>query len=470
MRSEPGFEPLYTAAEMRAAEERYPGYPDTVPELMQRAGRAVAELILEDFAEARRITVVCGSGNNGGDGRVAARVLEEAGREVLIVDSKPEDEEKDLGEPDLIVDALFGTGFEGAPRPGTARLIEQINEARAEVVAVDIPSGVDASTGEVSGAVVDAWTTVTFHGEKVGQVVTPGAFHAGEVDVADIGLEAVETEHARVTNGILELVPLRAPEDNKYTAGHVVVVGGSPGLTGAPSLAAMAAMRADAGYVTVAAPRSRMPVFELQLLEAVKRALPEDVDGRLTAASAEMVLELAEKAHAIALGPGLGRSDGTKGLVQDLLRRLTAPVVVDADALFGLEPGDWPAPRVLTPHEGELARLLDSDSDWVAAHRLAAARRAVEKFGCIVVLKGEGTIVAAPGEGMLVCPGFPSLATAGTGDVLTGIVAAFLAKGLEPRLAAAAAVTAQVQAALRAPQQAGLIASDLVESLPLVFT
>jgi ADP-dependent NAD(P)H-hydrate dehydratase / NAD(P)H-hydrate epimerase len=464
-----GLESLYTAAEMRAAEERYPGYPETVPELMERAGRAVAEVILEDFADAVRITVVCGTGNNGGDGRVAARVLEEAGREVLIVESKPEDEEKDLGEPDLIVDALFGTGFEGAPRPGAARLIEQMNDATADIVAVDIPSGVDASTGEVAGTVVDAWATVTFHGEKVGLVVTPGAFHAGEVDVADIGLEAMETEHLRVSDEILELVPPRAPEDNKYTAGHVLVVGGSPGLTGAPSLTAMAAMRADAGYVSVAAPRSTLSVFELRLLEAVKRPLPDDEEGRLTEEAVEVVLDLAEKAHAVALGPGLGRSEGTQELVRTLLARLNLPVVVDADALFGLEPGEWTAPRVLTPHEGELAGLLDTDSAWVAAHRLEAARRAVERFDCIVVLKGEGTIVAAPGEGILVCPGFPSLATAGTGDVLTGVIASFLAKGLEARLAAAAGVTAQVQAAIRAPQQAGLVASDLLDTLPLVF-
>jgi hydroxyethylthiazole kinase-like uncharacterized protein yjeF len=463
------FEPLYTAAEMRAAEERYPGYPDTVPELMERAGRAVAEVILEDFEDARQITVVCGSGNNGGDGRVAARVLEEGGRDVRIVESKPEDEEKELGDPDLIVDALFGTGFEGAPRPGAARLIEQMNAAGADVVAVDVPSGVDASTGEVAGAAVDAWATVTFHAEKVGLDVTPGAFHAGEIDVADIGLEPVETEHARVTDEILELVPLRAPEDNKYTAGHVLVVGGSPGLTGAPSLTAMAAMRADAGYVTVAAPRSSLRVFELRLLEAVKHPLPEDGEGRLMPEAAEQVIEWAEKAHAVALGPGLGRSAGVGEVVRSLLAEVALPTVVDADALFELEPGDWPAPRVLTPHEGELARLLGTESSWVAAHRLEAARRAVERFECVVVLKGEGTIVAAPGEGMLVCPGFPSLATAGTGDVLTGIIAAFLAKGMEPRLAAAAGVTAQVQAALRAPQQAGLVASDLVEALPRVF-
>jgi ADP-dependent NAD(P)H-hydrate dehydratase / NAD(P)H-hydrate epimerase len=465
----PEFEPLYTAAEMRAAEERYPGYPDTVPELMERAGRAVADLILQDFADARRITVVCGSGNNGGDGRVAARALEEAGRDVRIVEAKPEDEEKALGEPDLIVDALFGTGFEGAPRPGAARLIEQMNAADLEIVAVDIPSGVDASTGEVAGAVIDAWATVTFHGEKVGLHVTPGGFFSGYVEVADIGLEEVETEHARVTSDILQLVPLRAPDDNKYTAGHVLVVGGSPGLTGAPCLTAMAAMRADCGYVTVAGPRSTQPIFEQRLLEAVKRPLPEDADGLMTSEAAEAVLQLAEKAHSVALGPGLGRSEGTKELVRTLLEQLELPVVVDADALSELEPGAWPGARVLTPHEGELARLLGAESSWVAAHRLEAARRAVERFDCVVVLKGEGTIVAAPGQGVLVCPGFPSLATAGTGDVLTGITSSFLAKGMEARLAAAAGVTAQVQAAIRAPQQAGLVASDLLETLPLVF-
>jgi ADP-dependent NAD(P)H-hydrate dehydratase / NAD(P)H-hydrate epimerase len=467
--AEAGFVPLYTAAEMRAAEERYPEYPDTVPELMERAGQAVAELVLEDYPDAEQITVVCGAGNNGGDGRVAARLLEEAGRSVRIVESKPEDEVKNLGDPDLLVDALFGTGFEGAPRPGAAGLIEQMNELEAEIVAVDVPSGVDASTGEVEGVAVEAWITVTFHAEKVGLLVTPGGFHAGEVAVADIGLEHVETEHARISEEILELVPLRAPEDNKYTAGHMILVGGSPGLTGAPCLAALASMRSDAGYVTVAAPASTLPVFEHRLLEVVKRPLPDDDEGLLTQEAAGAVLELAPKAHAVALGPGLGRSEGTKALVARLLSELDLPVVVDADALFELGPGDWPAPRVLTPHEGELARLLGTESSWVAAHRLEAARRAAERFQCVVVLKGEGTIVAAPGEGMLVCPGFPSLATAGTGDVLTGIIAAFLAKGLEPRLAAAAGVTAQVQAALRAPYRAGLIASDLLDALPSVF-
>ena len=456
-------ESLYTAAEMRTAEERYPG---TVEELMERAGRAVAEHALEDFGNARSFCVVCGGGSNGGDGRVAARVLEEAGRDVTVVDAKPEDEEKDLGDPDVLIDALFGTGFEGEPRPGAARLIEQMNDLGAPVLSVDLPSGVDATTGEVAGAAIDADLTVTFHGEKVGHYVTPGAYLAGYLEVADIGVEQVETENARVTREILELVPRRSPEGNKYTSGHVVVAGGSPGLSGAPCLSALAAFRADAGYVTLAGPAPVMPVFESSVLEAVKRTLPSDSDGLLTEEAVGPTLELVAKAGALAVGPGLGRSEGTKAFVRRLLVEATLPAVVDGDALWELEPGEWPAPRVLTPHSGELGRLIGEDASWVDAHRLEAVRRAVERFGCIVLLKGTGTLIAAPGAGVLVDGGHSSLATAGTGDVLTGIVGAFLAKGMEPRIATAAAATAHHWAAIEASHDAGLIASDLLDALP----
>ena len=459
--------PLYTADEMRAAEARYPGYPGTVPELMERAGGAAAVTALELFPDARRWTVVCGGGSNGGDGRVMAAHLERAGREVHIVDAKAG--ETDLGEPDVIVDALFGTGFSGEPRPDAAALIERINGSVAPVFAIDLPSGVDASTGEVAGAAVRADATVTFHGRKVGLEVAPGRFHAGVVRVADIGLEPMETEHRLVGLELLRSVPRRGPEDNKYTSGHVLVVGGSRGLTGAPCLAAMAALRADAGYVTVAAPTSTLPVLEQRLLEAVKRPLPDE-DGMVTEDAAGAVMELAGKASALALGPGLGRGPGPQGLVRRVLAEAAVPAVVDADALFELEPADWPAPRVLTPHEGELGRLLGRPSKEIAAHRLAAVREAADRFRCVVLLKGADTLVAAPGRGVLVSSlGLPSLATAGTGDVLTGIVAAFLAKGMEPQLAAAAGAAAQQRASVEAPQRAGLVASDLIDALPRVL-
>src|SRR5579862_2330555 len=449
----PDFEPLYTTDEMKAAEARFPG---TTEELMERAGTEAARFALERFPAARRWTAVCGGGANGGDGRIAARELQRAGRDVLVVDAKAG--ESDLGAPDVIVDALFGTGFAGAPRPDAAMLIERINSAEARVLAIDLPSGVDASTGEIAGAAVVADATVTFHGRKVGLAVAPGRFHTGGVHVADIGLEAGDTELQLVGAELLGRVPRRGARDNKYTAGHVLVVGGSPGLTGAPSLTAMAALRADAGYVTLAAPEATLPVFEQRLLEVVKRPLQDDLAA------------LAAKASALAIGPGLGRTDAARGLVRRALAEVALPAVVDADALFGLEPADWPAPRILTPHEGELARLLGRESGEIAAHRIDSVREAAERFRCVVLLKGPDTLVAAPGRGLLVSAlGLPSLATAGTGDVLTGIIGAFLAKGMDAQLAAAAGAAAQQRAAVEAPQRAGLVASDLIEALPRVL-
>src|SRR6266540_6510171 len=410
------FEPLYSSAEMREAEERYPGYPDTVPELMERAGGAVAEAVSRRYPGAR-VVAVCGKGSNGGDGRIAAEKL--GGRVVGVGEEVP-------GDADVIVDALFGTGFHGEPRPEAARQIEQINAAGVAVVAVDVPSGVDASTGEVAGAAVQADVTITFHGQKVGLAVAPGRFHAGEVEVAGIGLDPGDTEHRLVTEEILRLVPRKHARDTKYSAGAVLVVGGSPGMTGALCLAAEAAFRADAGYVAVATHPDSLPVIEARLLEAVKAPL-------------ERVDELAERSSALAIGPGLGRGDDERALVRRLLAGLELPAVVDADALFGLEPADWPAPRVLTPHAGELGRLLGEESEWVDAHRLEAVTRAADRYRCVVLLKGADTLVAAPGEGVLVsAAGTPALATAGSGDVLTGVVAAFLAKGMDARLAAAA--------------------------------
>src|SRR6478735_98672 len=359
-------EPLYTADEMRAAEAGH-----DVDAMMQRAAAAVAEEVMRRFPDARRIALHAGGGANGGDGRIAGDVLEAQGRE--LVDEQP----------DVVIDALLGTGLKGAPREETSRLIEQINAVSAPVVAVDVPSGVNASTGEVAGAAVQADVTVTMHGPKVGLAVGPGRFHAGEVVVADIGLEPAETVTRLVTEEILERIPPKTGRDTKYSSGSVLVVGGSRGMSGAAALCARAAFRADAGYVAIAAPAESLPVLETLVLEAVKRPL-------------EQVF----------------------------------------DAVFELEPFERAEPTVLTPHSGELGRLLGEESSWVDAHRLEALARAVERFGCVVLLKGADTLVGAPGEGVLVRDAnTPGLATAGSGDVLTGIVAALLSKGLDARLA-----------------------------------
>jgi NAD(P)H-hydrate epimerase len=448
-------EPLYTAAEMRAAEERYPGYPGSAGELMERAGAAVADEVLRAYPEARRIAAVCGGGANGGDGRIAARMLREAGRDVVETD--------DPSSVDLVLDALFGTGFHGAPRPEAAALIERINACGAPVVAVDLPSGVDASTGETAGAAVDADVTVTFHGRKVGLVVAPGRFHAGRVVVADIGLEAAPTAIVHGTSALLDRVPRRSERDTKFSSGSLLVVGGAPGTTSAAVLTGTAAMRADAGYVTLAVPADALPVAEVLALEAVKR-------GFEWAKALDSLESDVARSSALAIGPGLGRSDEARVLVRALLEASSLPTVVDADGLFGLEPVRRDAPTILTPHAGELARLLDVESEWVGAHRLEAAGRAAERFSAVVLLKGADTIVRAADGRTVVCDtGPPSLATAGTGDVLTGIVGAFLAKGLDAVDAAAAAAVAHGLAARAVPHQAGLVASDVAAALPAVL-
>jgi NAD(P)H-hydrate epimerase len=423
-------ESLYTAEEMRAAEAGH-----DVPTLVERAGRAIAEEVLRRYPDARAVGAVCGGGANGGDGRIALEVLRAAGREA-----------EEGTEGDVLIDALFGTGFHGEPRPDAAALIDRLNASGRPVVAVDLPSGVDADSGEIASVAVRAEVTVTMHGRKVGLEIAPGRFHAGEVVVADIGLEQRDTENRLVTRGILDLVPRKGERDNKYSAGAVLVVGGSPGMSGAVTLSASAVLRADAGYVTVCSD------VEPLLLEAVKRPLAE-------------VWEALARHRALAVGPGLGRTPDRQALVRRLLEETELPVVVDADGLFGLEPFARSAPTVLTPHSGELARLLGYDSAWVDAHRLAVALEAVEEFDCICLLKGADTIVAAP-EGALVCHlEHPSLATAGTGDVLTGVIGAFLAKGVEARLAAAAAAILCDLAAGLGPDR-GLVASDVVSQLP----
>jgi len=450
------FEPLYAATEMRAAEEAFPGYPDSVGELMERAGEAVAREAMRAFPRARRFAVVCGAGSNGGDGRVAARVLASNGREAVET-TEPEGY-------DVVIDALLGTGFRGSLRPEAAATIRRMNACGAPIVAVDLPSGVDASTGEVDDVAVDAAVTVTFHGRKVGLVVAPGRFHAGRIVVADIGLERRDTVLERATEGLLRLVPQRAPRDSKYTAGVVLVVGGSPGMTGAAVLVATAALRADVGYVTLAVPQASLAIVETLAVEPVKRGFGwEDAMDVLAP-------DLA-RCDAVAIGPGLGRSSEARDLVRRLLAETDRPAVVDADALFGLAATAREAPTVLTPHSGELARLIDRDSGWVNAHRLEAAAAAADRYGAVVLLKGADTIVQSPGASAIVCDlAPPSLATAGSGDVLTGVIASFLAKGLEPRLAAAAGAVAHGAAAASVPHQAGLVASDIVAALPAALS
>src|SRR4051812_11652698 len=463
-------------------------------ELMEAAGRAVAGAVAE-LAPDGPIRVVCGKGNNGGDGLVAARHLAETGYEAealllwpiegLSGDAKanpdryPAAEQGAAGEPrgrlagsGAIVDAIFGTGFSGSARDPAAAAIDAINRCGEPVLACDIASGVDAANGEVEGVAVEADMTISFHAAKVGHLIAPGKTHTGELRVAPIGIpEGAPAQPAGgvIGDAVLDLLPGREPGSTKFTSGQVVVAGGSRGLTGAVCMAAEAAIRAGAGYATVAVPADLEPIFEAKLTEVMSVGCPGG-DGRLGPDSAEAVIEAFEGAAAGILGPGLGRDPGSFALAHEVARAVELPLVIDADGLNAFA-GDLDriaeraAPTVLTPHAGELGRLLGRSSEEVGEHRLASALEAARASAAIVVLKGDDTIVTDGERFAVNAVSAPALATAGTGDVLSGISAAFLARARDPFAAACAAVLAHARAGDDAGRRIGaaeaVIATDV---------
>lgn len=473
--------------------------------LMERAGRGLADVCQERRPDGS-VVVVCGKGNNGGDGLVAARLLRERGREVrVLLLGEPDELRGDartnlerlpgappepfsaqaLGGSGLIVDAILGTGFSGQPRDPAREAISAINAATSpstEVVACDVPSGVDASTGEAAGEAVRAGATVTFSSAKPGLWIRPGKELAGELTVIDIGIPAdggpVEPSIGVITPRVVQAIPRRAAEATKFSAGSVLVCGGSPGLTGAPTMASLAAARAGAGYVTAAVPASLVAALAAKLLEVMQVGLPEQ-HGQLTAEATEIALERTERVQALVLGPGLGRETTSLEFARAVAARADVPLVLDADGL-NAHAGEHlacllrrRAPTVLTPHAGELGRLLDIDSKEVGARRLHHARAAPATSGAIIVLKGDDTLVVEPEGRVGVSPGGASaLATAGTGDVLSGVLAAHLAKGMKPFEAACAAVFVHAAAGRLAGRRIGpegVIASDVIELLPAVL-
>jgi ADP-dependent NAD(P)H-hydrate dehydratase / NAD(P)H-hydrate epimerase len=491
--------PLYDAEGMRAV-DRWAIEEQGVPslELMEAAGASVAEAVA-GLAPEGPVRVVCGKGNNGGDGFVAARVLAALGFEVEALLLWPGEELRgdaavnfkrfggELVEGDLaarlagsgaVVDAIFGTGFSGAPREPAAAAIAAINACGAPVVACDIASGVDASTGEVAGEAVGAEVTVSFHAAKLGQRVAPGKRFTGELRVAPIGIPAGgpgEQAGGEIDASVLSLAPPRGPASTKFSSGQVAIAGGSRGLTGAVRMSSLAAIRAGAGYATVAVPADLELVFEIAQAEVMSVGCPGG-DGCLVPASAKAVLRTFERAAAGVLGPGLGRDPGSFELAREVAAKIEAPLVLDADGLnaFAGRLGELrgrAAPTVLTPHAGELGRLLERDSQQIDAHRLASAREAAEAAGAIVVLKGDDTIVTDGSRLAVSVLSAPGLATAGSGDVLSGMTAAFLARGLEPFAAVCAAVVAHTRAGREAAKRVGaaesVIAGDVIEAVPL---
>jgi NAD(P)H-hydrate epimerase len=492
---------LYTAEEMFRADAGAQdlGIPGGV--LMERAGTAMASLALEHYAP-RRTIVLSGGGNNGGDGFVIARELHRSGVEVAVLATKDgyegdpainlealrnldikliesEDLASELAAADLVVDALLGTGFSGEVREREAGIIEQVNSASAPVMAVDVPSGVDGATGKVQGAAVVADLTVCAHAAKVGCVISPGREHSGEVVAVDIGIpQEADVDPLLVWTDAASLrgtIPRTSEPAHKYSAGALLVVAGSRGMTGAPVMVVRGAQRTGCGIVFLATSEGSASNVDLALTEALVYGVAEDEEGFMGSGALEEILSLAGRATALVMGPGTGTGDEGRRLIEEILREVEVPVLLDADAITNLAGTDVIAgrdhPTVVTPHAGELGRLLGSGAKAVSAHRLESARKAAGQYGCCVLLKGSDTLVVDGEKVAVNSTGDVALATAGTGDVLSGVIGALLSRGMDTYEAAMAGAWAHGRAAELWLEQTGwpaesMVATDLLEYLP----
>ena len=492
---------LYTADEMSRADGRAQdlGIPGGV--LMERAGVAMAETALDRFSPNNTL-VVCGGGNNGGDGFVIARELRRAGIEVAVLATKDgysgdpatnlevlrnlnvrlaglEDLDAELARADLVVDALLGTGFSGEVREREAGIIEKVNAAGVPVLAVDVPSGVDGGTGEVAGAAIFADVTVCAHAAKVGCVISPGAEHAGETVIVDIGIPPeADAEPSLLWTDKTSLrgrLPRTRGPAHKYSAGALMVVAGSRAMTGAAVMSVRGAERAGCGIVFLATSAGAAPAVDIELTEAIVYGVEEDESGGMSPDAAGEILARSERATALVIGPGIGSGDEGRQLVEAVLAGTDLPTLLDADAVTGLAGTDAlakrEAPTVITPHAGELGRVLGSGATEVSARRLASARKAAEDNGCCVLLKGPDTLVVEGGKTSVNSTGSVALATAGTGDVLSGVIGALLSRGMAPFEAARAGAWVHGRAAELWLQETGwpvesLVATDLPGYLP----
>jgi NAD(P)H-hydrate epimerase len=482
--------------------------------LMENAGIKTVDAIYDLLAVQRGNTVVilAGKGNNGGDGLVAARHLINNGINVdIFLMGNPEEmttdtytnykilvkmstriypllEEKDLNqlmlsllESDLIVDAIYGTGFKGILDSFNSRVVKLVNSCKSPVVAVDIPSGVEADTGKVHGEAIKASRTVTFALPKIGLVFEPGKDYTGTLTVADITIpkQLLEDDNLK-TNLITEtmvhpFIKPRKPESHKGTYGHGLVIGGSAGMTGAVMMSGSAALKTGAGLVTAAVPKSLLPVVETGLLEVMTIPLPETRQAAISLEALPVIESLLGRVSVCAIGPGMSSYPEANAILRFVLERAGIPVIIDADGINALQ-GDpeilrnRQVPVVLTPHPGEMARLLGKGIQEIQANRMVIAREFAQEYGVTLVLKGNKTLVAAPSGAIYVnMTGNPGMATAGSGDVLCGLITGLIAQGIKPQDAAIVGVYVHGLAgdcASKIKGQRGLIAGDLIDSIP----
>ncbi|WP_371380529.1 NAD(P)H-hydrate dehydratase [Sporomusa aerivorans] len=503
-----------TAAEMREIDRiaihEY-GIPGVV--LMENAGRAVVRQleVLAGQLQERRFCIFAGKGNNGGDGYVIARHLANQGAKVKVfllgekaavsgdarinldiiekmnLDILEISSERDWDKArvaasftDYIVDALLGTGVRGEVSGEMARLIDMINAAGKPVVAVDIPSGVDADAGRICGTAVAAACTITFGLPKPGLFLYPGAEYAGEITVTDIGIPAAVVAGQNIKQNIVmaenvrAVLPRRNPAAHKGTNGRTLVIAGSRGLSGAAAMAAEGALRAGAGLVTLAAPASLQDILATKLTEVMTKPLSEIDAGGISREAVADMIELAAGCDVLAIGPGIGRSEDTAAAVRETITAVECPLVLDADALYVLAGftgllTECAALPVLTPHPGEMARLTGHSIQLVNSDRINITRKAAGEWGSIVVLKGARTVVAFPDGEVYINPtGNAGMATGGTGDVLTGVIAGLIAQGMSSHDAAVAGVYIHGLAGNIAAQSGmvGLTATDLLKAVP----
>jgi NAD(P)H-hydrate epimerase len=482
--------------------------------LMERAGAGVAAFLHDRFGPLRgkTVTILCGKGNNGGDGFVVARLLRQRHVKVTVLLLAPAtDLSRDaavmyrrwlrvagksaskifrssdqtgpiLAASDLVIDALLGTGLSTEVTGVYRDAIELMNRCGRPVIAVDMPSGIHADNGALLGQAVRATATVTFGLPKLGLYLGAGIDHAGAIHIVDIGIpaayvDAIDSRTIVVTKALVATaLPVRPASSHKGTFGHAGILAGSVGKTGAAALAAKAALRMGTGLVTVATPSSVNDVLEAKLLEAMTLPLPETKARSLARSGLDRVLAFMRARTAIAIGPGLSTDPETVELVQSLMKHLDRPSVLDADALNALASRaslltECKIPPILTPHPGEMARLeVDATSQTVNADRIGTARRFARERGVFVVLKGARTVIARPDGLLAICPtGNPGMATAGTGDVLTGMLVGLLAQGVPAWEAACAATYLHGSAgdlAARQLGQAGMLAGDLIAHIP----
>ena len=478
---------LYTVAQVRAFDrEAIDAHGIAGYELMQRAGAAAFGHLRARWPHARRIAIVCGGGNNGGDGYVLARLARAASFEVHVIALESPraggdaaractdwtgagggvlDAAAELPLADVYVDAIFGTGLARPPSGMAARWIDLLNAAGRPVLALDVPSGLDADTGHVPGVAVRATETVSFVARKRGLYTGAAGDHAGAITLADLGIPAAVFAHSRADAELaaIEIVrawlPPRSGNVHKGTFGHVLAIGGDTGMAGAIRLCGEAALRVGAGLVSVATRVEHVAAINAARPELMARGVggPQELEALL------------EHASVVALGPGLGKQAWGHALWYSAIAAGKA-MVLDADALnlLSRDAVTLPSQCVLTPHPGEAARLLRSETQAVTEDRFAAVRAIAQSFNAVAVLKGAGTLVAAPDGQVAVCPwGNPGMASGGMGDVLTGVIAGLQAQGLDAWQAAYAGVALHAlagDAAARAGQ-AGTLAADLFEPL-----